>query len=731
MPETQAEYNPRQPVLWGPDGKAISTEGMLLAPHALSFASVIQLPGRLHSFRWDEALKDNPQNALAMRRDCFYRALMQERTATTINLDWQVVPEEEDDPFQKLRAAAMNRNWTATPDRVGLITSASEAIWYGRAGSQFVWGDQPNGMRGVTFHEPVNGDGIQFTWDNVPTVLVSYQAAQRIRALDPAAVVPATDRGAWGIRLYKPEYRRRFLIHKHVREAADYFEGEMSGGVHGVGMRSWVYWSGWLRTEVLSWMISFMQSTGMMDLVIFYYEDGNSAARTQAETNAKNLTGKMALVCPWRRDMGPFKAVEQVPMNTAGVQTLRDLIEGWCERHIERLFVGQSMSAGGGGPGGLEGDGRAEFAADTKYQLQKTDAKRIAETLTRDWLTPAFAFNFPGERMRLRVEPVLTDPDSDRKAQSIFLAVDKGVEVELADIRKVLGLREPREGKPTLGGKPAAPPAGPGTVGPGGNPNQPPGGPPKPVARPAEAGPDSVQADFFHRLGRLEQLVLYRASAPPWPGAVFDEGKHRWVNPDGSEPAQQAGRATGNAAPDDGGEALAARSKSFAARIKTFGGKAVEVAKAVGAKAHELSYRALALALEKGIDPKDIWEHADETKIINDRVMMGAAAEHLGIAPTGPVLNAVSSVLAYGVVKIKQFLRARAAEKGAAADKPTGYMLAPEFYDAPPDSHTSLVELWTELLRGLFEQMGLDPEQATPSLVSNWLNSGSDLAQEG
>jgi len=434
------------PVLYGPDGKPLSLEGGLVAPHALNFANVFSLPGKTYPFGWDEALRDNPQNALAMRRDAFYRRLMQERTADTINLEWEVKAENPDDPLQKLEQDTMSRNWRDTPDRPGLITWLLEAIWFGRTAQQWTWGEMPSGMTGIVFHEPVHGDGVQFSWDNTPVVLVSSYTADKYRKMDPEAVVSGTDRGAWGLRLYRPELRNRFCIHKHVREASDYFEGEMAGGVHGVGLRSWCYWNGWMKREALGWMLGFMQSTGMMDLVIFNYPSGNKEAENTATANAKKLSGKVALICP-RDPKGNWPAVEQLQMNTAGVEALRRLIAEYFDVQIEHLFVGQSMSTGGRDQGSLGGTGRAEFAQDTKGQIQKTDAMRLAETLTRDWLTPCHRFNFPNSKVRLKLEPVLADVQAQQKVENAVSLAGIGVPVEIDEVRRAAGFREPRPGK--------------------------------------------------------------------------------------------------------------------------------------------------------------------------------------------------------------------------------------------------------------------------------------------
>jgi hypothetical protein len=441
------------PVLWGRDGKPVSLEGAMLAPGALNVAQIVQNIGKVYSYRWDEAMRDAPQNALAMRRDTFYLSLIQERCAPTINLEWQVEVENEDDPVQKLDGELLNRAWRELPGKPDLFTwLLQHTVWVGRAGQQAVWGRSESGLVNWLAHEPVHGDSIQYQWDRTPVVLVSNWTAQRMRAEDPDAVIPATDRGAFGIRLYKPEYRRRFVIHSHVREASDYFEGEMSGGIHGVGLRSWLYWGDYIRRDTLAAMLGFVNSVGMMDIVCFNFPMGDAAAEQRATDNAKKVSGKIAIVCP-RDPQKDWPAVEQFPMNAAGVEVMQHLVQEYLDVHAERLVVGQSMSAGGGGKGGLEGDGRAEFARDTKFQLVKSDAIRIAETLTRDWLIPCRDYNRPGSRTPARLVPVLEDPDDQKRARNITVCLQAGIEIEVDEARRALGFKKPRPGKPTIGGR--------------------------------------------------------------------------------------------------------------------------------------------------------------------------------------------------------------------------------------------------------------------------------------
>ncbi|WP_420841840.1 phage portal protein family protein [Fimbriiglobus ruber] len=170
----------------------------------------------------------------------------------------------------------------------------------------------------------------------------------------------------------------------------------MAGRAHGVGLRDYVYWAWWLRDEMLSWLTDYMEKVGSMGLLLFYYEDGNPAAEAAAKQAAADARGKSALAVPVPRGRDKDAAkVEVIAAQTAGAQFLVDMVDRYFERHIERLYVGQSLSAGTAGSG-LGGSGVAALHADTKFNLLAWDADNLGDTLTRDLVGVLQHLNFRG-----------------------------------------------------------------------------------------------------------------------------------------------------------------------------------------------------------------------------------------------------------------------------------------------------------------------------------------------
>ena len=85
--------NPRLLDQYGLPISADDDQSGPVIPHPLTFGMVLNIIAKTYSYRWDEALRHLPQNALAMRRDCFIKALLQERKLPTVNRKWQLVPD--------------------------------------------------------------------------------------------------------------------------------------------------------------------------------------------------------------------------------------------------------------------------------------------------------------------------------------------------------------------------------------------------------------------------------------------------------------------------------------------------------------------------------------------------------------------------------------------------------------------------------------------------------------
>jgi hypothetical protein len=427
------------------NGEPIEDEGGFLLPHFRTFAAVWNAFTQTYRYSWDEAIKHSTTNALAMRRDAFITGCLQERYLQVAQLPWHLEPEDQRDSNQTCISAALTAIIRATDRWHHFTMQLTEAIWYGRFANQVRWEAAPVGGQPrliVANHFPVNGDKIQFGFDGTPRVLVHAADASKLPGATDA-IIPG-DRGPM-LELKDPRWRQRFVIHKHIPSDADYFDGEMAGGVHGVGLRSLIYWLWWLRDEMLGWAVNHLKKIGVGGILVFYYEEGNAASKAAAETAAQDAGERYALAMPRPRGSNnEVSHAEMLPFNEAGVQSLTQVVSDYFERHIERLIIGQSLSSKAQGTG--MGSSVADLHADTKFRILKFDAENLADTLTRDLVAVAQRWNFPGQDFRVRFVFDIPQPDAKDKLDAATKLYSMNVPLRANDVRGAAGFSKPEAG---------------------------------------------------------------------------------------------------------------------------------------------------------------------------------------------------------------------------------------------------------------------------------------------
>ena len=210
-------------------------------PHVDLFAAVFNQASKSYNWRWDEAYKRSRKDALAMTRDCWMMSLFNERRFPVSQTAWHLESEDKRDAMQKAVVDHMTACIQATPDLESMLFELQWAIWYGRAGMEVTWNYETiRNQRSLVCQSwyPVNGDKIQFTWDGKPELMIYTPKASELERRHPGTEIRRTDR--WTVLvLDQPYWRDRYIVHKHDCIDADFFESEMAGGVHGVGIRHW------------------------------------------------------------------------------------------------------------------------------------------------------------------------------------------------------------------------------------------------------------------------------------------------------------------------------------------------------------------------------------------------------------------------------------------------------------------------------------------------------------
>ena len=546
-----------------PDGSPMI--GGIALPHSYTF--IARSGGAYNTYwheRYDEALRHSREDAKVMKRDAYLMALLQERKLAVASLNWHLEVPDPRDPFQMRIKDRITRLIRSIPLLDRIIGWMLEAIWYGRYGVQVEWDwtsvqdrgkdGRPDGRnrRGLTISQawPVNGDKIGFQYDHTPYIQVSSEMEGKLPHAD---IISTTNGRAMTLR---GTWRDRFLLHRHIMEDADYFDPDQGGAVHGVGVRSVLFWTNWLKLEWLSSITDFFDRIGL-GFTMWKYPAGNPQAKAQAEEAARSQSSRSHLLVPVWGEGGKeaLTGVERVEVPTAGTESLRSLIE-YLDGHIERYVVGQSASASSGSSG-IGNEAATEFQVDTKSRITLYDAKNLAVSLSGSKIDPGLV-NFiqkhsaPEADFPIRWVFDVENPQSESKLNSVRTLVDFGLEIKADEVRAAAGYSKPSEGDELI--KPPAPPGGmpggmPGMEGgappgmPGMDGGDPSGMPPPDGAVPPDGAPQEGEeaegGDFLEAL-RMRRGEPERYGAAP-SGAWRDMGivrmsptglpLHRWYDP--------------------------------------------------------------------------------------------------------------------------------------------------------------------------------------------------------
>lgn len=390
-----------KPRILGADGKPYRQDapdyGFQIG-HPITFSSILSSGYRSYWHgNFDTAMRHGREDALAMRNDAFLMSLLQERKLATASLRWHIEVDDERDPLEVGVRDTLTRILREIPRFRQLLYYMLEAIWYGRYGSEIVWkwayGKMPSlkdptqneeiRYLAVDTHQPINGDKIGHHWDGTPYILVNPAFD---RAKWKSVELHPTTAGADGLYL-RGHWRKHFIIHRHEVLDGDYFDPMGADAVHGIGIRSVLFWLDWIRKEWLGNIADWCERTGL-GIRLWYFQAGNPRSEAAVKQAAKDSNDRTNIFIPrYGANGAGNEGVEYVDTSGTGADLLLRL-QTHLEEHEERFVVGQSMSSGRDANDGLGGSGRAKFAKDTKNLLVAYDAANLGETVSTDLIAP-------------------------------------------------------------------------------------------------------------------------------------------------------------------------------------------------------------------------------------------------------------------------------------------------------------------------------------------------------
>ena len=311
----------------------------------------------------------------------------------------------------------------------------------------------------------MSGFAFKINWDNGPRprydakkgqypfqagirVGVGWQQDKKVLGKYQVEQVSSSYRGAEPVErgmayFLDKEDRKNLIIHKHMIEDGSYEDMLSAGSIHGVGVRSRIYWDWVQLQETKAMLLAYMERThGGME--IYKYPLGNDAAKREIDDMIANRApGRAALKVPIPNgeDAQQF-GVEIVEAGMSGISFMMELMKDYYGHRIKRYILGQTLSTEAGATG--MGSGVADLHLETFLQILKYDAANFDDTMTHQLLRWLQVANFPASKgIRLRYKTVTEDTDQDKKLQALQSAWQMGARIKEADVFDVCGLSAP------------------------------------------------------------------------------------------------------------------------------------------------------------------------------------------------------------------------------------------------------------------------------------------------
>jgi len=455
-----ASKTPGAPPLYGQDA----------VPHLLTFQSIVGSFSRAY-VNPDEAMRDSIENAHLMEKDVGLLESVECRQRLTALLDWEIKPEDEKCQYQVSLAQELQRIISRIRHFTKYRMWLMKAIWSGRSGIQHKYGyTRVNGsmrMMPTPLHRdhngwmPVNGDKLIFRYEDgrnytdegayphqmgIKVGTNPGNADLRIHRkykLDPVAD---------GLALFlKPYERDTFCVHKHFIEDADFHHSFFAGSVHGVGIRSKIYWEWFLKQEAFAFLMQYLErSAGGIEVWTYPMGDPKALAATQKAAREKMANGRNIVFFP--KPMGDdsesykFEIIEPGAM---GLDIMQNIIENYFGGRLKRYILGQELSTEAKATG--MGSGVAEAHMDTLSQIVKFDATNLEETLTHELVRYIQQLNFPetlGWHMRMSLKT--EDDKTQERMEALNSAYQMGASIAESEVFRTLGLSAPAAGEKIL-----------------------------------------------------------------------------------------------------------------------------------------------------------------------------------------------------------------------------------------------------------------------------------------
>ena len=431
--------------------------GRFVMPQVQTFQGIVTSAS--HSYlNPDEAIKNCPENALKMERDCFVMECIQARQRGVALLNWHVEPEDARDEKQKAIADIITGIMQQIPRFTEMRRQLLEAVWYGRYAVQTRWGMVKRmGKKywGIVDTKPIHGDKLAFRYDDGSGEFDENQIGIRVTGARMKNDVMQGNRKleatTWGMAYFlEPWERDLVVLHKHMIRDAAYEDYLSAGSIHGVGIRSFIYWT-WLQmSECMAFLLEYIERTGQ-GIWIYYYPSGNDQAKQEVETTAEQANRSNVILMPRMSGDPALDAfgIERIDPSPQGAENLKAVIHEFFGHRIKRYVLGQTLSSESDSTG--LGSGVADLQYNSYFEIIKYDATNLEETITDEIVKQIVEKNFPewtDYNFKFKIDT--ESAEKEKKLASFRQAYDMGARIREADVMDAIGLGAPQDGDVVL-----------------------------------------------------------------------------------------------------------------------------------------------------------------------------------------------------------------------------------------------------------------------------------------
>lgn len=430
--------------------------GNFTLPHVMTLQGLVSNISKVYRMS-DEALKHSNDNARFMEYDVGIMACIEARKRSVALLNWHLEPEDPDSTEQTELCDLLTKIVKRCPRFMQVRETLAHAIWPGRSAVSFryAWQQVGNQMYVVPAQwKPVHGDKLVFRLDDGRFDVDPDQVGIRVgqtyingERIGDRWDVEQTDRGL--AYFLSPWERRLLAIHKHQMQDGAYEEPADAGRVHGVGIRSMVYWEWFQKIETLRWLMEYLERSAF-GIELWYYPTNNPAARTAMQTAAKDRINNFRNVVFVPRPAGDAVnqyGVEHIETGMAGVEALMNMLDRYFGKRIKILIQGQTLTSESEG-GGLGSDGIARVHLGTWKDVIRYDATNVEETVTTDIVKPIKDWNFKhAKHFDVRFVIDTEEVDAQERIQLAKSVWDMGGEIPEQPLLDAIGMSQAVEGR--------------------------------------------------------------------------------------------------------------------------------------------------------------------------------------------------------------------------------------------------------------------------------------------